>query len=75
MFNATSITPGSTAADLQYMCPANTTAALGAGIVLNFGAQGIQFGTGLVALISTGFAATANTAVSANEVVITIGYE
>ena len=75
LFNLASFTPGTSSATLQYMCPANATAANGAGIVLNFGAQGIQFGTGLCALIATGFALDDNTAVSANEVVVTIGWE
>ena len=75
LFNLASFTPGTSTADLQYLCPANATAALGAGIVLNFGAQGIQFDTGLCALIATGFALDDNTAVSANEVVVTIGWE
>ncbi len=75
LFNLASFTPGTSTADLQYLCPANATAALGAGIVLNFGASGIQFDTGLCALIATGFALDDNTAVSANEVVVTIGWE
>lgn len=74
LFNATSITPGTTAADLQYLCPSQGTA-LGAGLVLNFGTQGIQFGTGIVALVATGAALDDNTAVSANEVFVTIGFE
>lgn len=75
LFDAASITPGTTSADLQFMCPAASTAANGAGIVLNFGPTGIQFATGICALISTAIGVSANTAVSANEVVVTIGYE
>ena len=41
----------------------------------NFGDHGIQFSTGICALIATGIAVDDNTAVSANEVVVTIGYE
>ena len=74
LFNATSITAGTTSANLQFMCPANATAANGAGIVLSF-SPGIQFGTGIVALIATGVALDNNTAVSANEVVVTLGFE
>lgn len=74
LFDATSITPGTTSADLQFMCPANTTAANGAGIVLDF-SRGIEFATGIVALIATGIALDDNTAVSANEVVVTLGFE
>jgi hypothetical protein len=74
LFDAASITPGVTSADLQFMCPANTTAASGAGIVLNF-SPGIEFATGINALIATGIALDDNSAVSANEVVVTIGYE
>ena len=74
LFDAASITPGTTSADLQFMCPANATAANGAGLVLNF-SPGIQFATGIVALVATGIALADNTAVSANEVVVTIGFE
>jgi len=75
LFDAASISPGTTSANLQFMIPANATAANGAGIVLNFGAQGIQFGTGICALVATGFALDDNTAVSANEVIVTFGFE
>lgn len=75
LFNLASFTPGTSTADLQFMCPANATPAEGAGIVLNFGTQGIEFGTGLCALIATGIALDDNTAVSANEVVVTIGWK
>jgi len=74
LFDAASITPGTTAADLQFICPSQGTA-LGAGVVLNFGDHGIQFATGIVALVSTSIALDGNTAVSANEVVVTIGFE
>jgi len=74
LFNATSITAGTTNCDMQFMCPAAATAANAAGIVLNF-SPGIQFGTGLVALTATGIAIDDNTAVSANEVVVNIGWE
>lgn len=74
LFDAASITPGTTSADLQFMCPANATAALGAGIVLDF-SPGIEFATGIVALVATGIALDNNTAVSANEVVVTLGFE
>ena len=74
LFDAASITPGTTSADFQFMCPANATGSLGAGLVLNF-SPGIQFGTGIVALIATGVALDDNTAVSANEVVVTLGFE
>lgn len=74
LFDLASFTPGTDTADLQFLCPAAATAANAAGIVLNF-SPGIQFANGLCALISTGFALDANTAVSASEVIITIGYE
>lgn len=74
LFDAASITPGTTNADLQFICPTNATASLGAGLVLNF-SPGIQFGTGIVALVATGIALDDNTAVSANEVVVTLGFE
>ena len=56
------------------MCPAAATAANGAGIVLNF-SPGIEFATGIVALIATGVALANNTAVSANEVIVTLGFK
>jgi len=74
LFDAASITPGTTSADMQFMCPSQGTA-LGSGVTLNFGSTGIQFATGLCALVSTGIALDNNTAVSANEVIVTIGYE
>ena len=74
LFDAASITPGTTAADLQFMCPAAATAANGAGIVLNF-SPGIEFATGIVALIATGVALDDNTAVGANEVIVTLGFK
>ena len=74
LFNLASFTPGTSTADLQFICPSQGDAN-GAGITLNFGDKGIQFGTGLCALIATGIALDDNTAVSINEVVVTIGYE
>ena len=74
LFNAASITPGTTAADLQFLIPTQGTAN-GAGLVVNFGDHGIEFGTGICALVSTDIALDGNTAVSANEVVVTLGFE
>ena len=56
------------------MCPANATAANGAGLVLNF-SPGIQFATGICALVTPAVALDGNSAVSLNEVIVTIGFE
>ena len=74
LFDLASFTPGASTADLQFMAPSQGDA-LGSGITLNFGPHGIQFSNGLCALVATGFALDDNTAVSANEVIVTIGYE
>ncbi len=73
-FDAASITPGTTSADFQFIIPSQGDAN-GAGLTLNFGPHGIQMATGIVALVATGIALDNNTAVSANEVVVTIGFE
>lgn len=73
-FDAASITPGTTSADFQFLIPSQGDAN-GAGLVLNFGPHGIEMATGIVALVSTAIALDGNTAVSANEVVVTIGFE
>lgn len=74
LFDLASFTPGTSTADLQFMAPSQGDA-LGSGITLNFGPHGIQFTNGLCALVATGFALDNNTAVGANEVIVTIGYE
>lgn len=74
LFDLASFTPGSDTADMQFMAPSQGDA-LGSGVTLNFGPHGIQFANGLCALVATGFALADNTAVSANEVIVTIGWE
>ena len=74
LFDQSSLTAGTDTADMQFMTPTQGDA-LGSGVTINFGPHGIQFANGLCALVSTGFALDDNTAVSANEVIVTIGYE
>lgn len=71
LFNLASFTPGTSSATTQFMSPFHAN---GAGIVLDW-SRGIEFDTGICALISTGIGLTSNAAVSANEVVVQIGYE
>jgi len=74
LFDLASFTPGTSTADMQFMAPSQGDA-LGSGLTINFGPHGIQFANGLCALVATGLALDNNTAVSANEVIVTIGYE
>lgn len=68
------VTMGTTNATYQFMCPANATAANGAGIVLSF-PQGILHATGITWALTTGIASNDNTSVSANIAIVTIGYK
>jgi hypothetical protein len=61
LFNATSITPGTTAATYQYAIPAN-------GIIQIEVPVGWSHGTGIVAMVTGGQPLTDNTAITANEV-------
>ena len=72
---AANVTMGTDSAEYQFMIPANSTAANGAGLVLNFGPQGIAHSVAITIAIVTGIALDNNTAVSANEVVLTVGYK
>lgn len=76
MFDKTSanVTAGTTACDYQFMCPANATAANGAGIVLEWPA-GLAHANGITWLLTTGISATDNTSVAANSQLVTIGYK
>lgn len=76
LFDKTSgnVVAGTTACDLQFMCPANATAANGAGIVLNM-EPGIPMLADLTYLLTTGIATTDNTSVAAASQVVTIGYK
>ena len=70
LFNATSVTLGSTSATLQFMCPGNTA---GAGFVISFPLQ-LYFSTGIEYAVTGGISNTDNTAITANSVIINIGY-
>lgn len=76
MFDATSanVSAGTTACDYQFMCPANSTAANGTGIVMNFD-TGIAHANGITALLTTGISSTDNTSTAANIAVVIIGYK
>lgn len=76
MFDKTSasVTAGTTACDYQFMCPANSTAANGAGVVFSFD-NGIAHANGITWMLTTGISATDNTSTSANVAIVTIGYK
>lgn len=66
-----SVTMGTTAADFQFLVPGNTA---GAGLILNID-KGIALSTGLSIAITGGISLTDNTAISANEVNLVLGYK
>ena len=76
IFNATSanVTAGTTACDYQFMCPANSTAANGAGVVFSFD-PGIAMSNAITVMLTTGISTTDNTSTSANIAIVTIGYK
>lgn len=76
MFDNTSagVTAGTTACTYQFMCPANSTAANGAGIVHEF-PVGINHATGITWMLTTGISSTDNTSTSANIAIVTIAYK
>ena len=65
---------GTTTANYQWMCPANGTAALGAGIVHSFH-PGLAFGTGMSVALTYGIALTDNTAIAANVANLLLEYK
>lgn len=76
MFDKTSanVTAGTTACDYQYMCPANGTAANGAGITITF-PNGRTHANGITWMLTTGISNTDNTSTSANIAIVNIGYK
>ena len=76
IFDKTSanVTAGTTACDYQFMCPANATAANGAGVVFNF-EPGIAHANAITWMLTTGIANNDNTSVAANSQLVTIGYK
>lgn len=65
------VTLGTTACTMQVLIPGNTA---GAGVVINID-KGWTFGTAITAAITGGIADADNTAISANEVIVTIGFK
>lgn len=75
-FNAASgsVSAGTTACDFQFACPANSTAANGAGTNIQLD-PGIGMATDFTYLLTTGIGTTDNTSVAANSQIVTIGYK
>jgi hypothetical protein len=70
LFNATSVTLGTTAATLSFICPGNTA---GAGLVISY-AWPLTFGTGIEYAVTGAISNTDNTSITASSVTVTIGY-
>lgn len=66
-----SVTMGTTAADAQFMIPGDTA---GAGFVIDIDKGIGASGTGLTVAVTGGISLTDNTAISASEVCLTVGY-
>ena len=69
LFNATSVTLGTTSAVVNLMCPGNTA---GAGFVM--GAP-ITFSTGIEYAVTGGISLTDNTSITATSVIVNITYQ
>ena len=76
VFDKTSanVTAGTTAADYQFMCPANATAANGAGVVFNLN-PGYAHANGITVMLTLGISLTDNTSTAANIAIVTLGYK
>lgn len=70
LFNASSVTLGTTSATMNLMCPGNTA---GAGFVAVFGA--VNFGTAIQYAVTGGIGLTDNTAITASSVIVNISYQ
>jgi hypothetical protein len=70
IFNATSVTLGTTSAAMDFICPGNTA---GTGFVVNF-VYTPYFSTGIEYAVTGGISLTDNTAITANSVTVIIGY-
>jgi hypothetical protein len=70
LFDATSVTLGTTSASYQFMCPGNTA---GAGFVLPF-PWAITFANAIKYAVTGGISLTDNTAITASSVIVNIGY-
>lgn len=70
LFNATSVTLGTTSAVMNLMCPGNTA---GAGFVLS--GTAFTFTTGIEYAVTGGISLTDNTAITATSVIVNIGYQ
>src|SRR5580698_79890 len=70
LFNATSVTLGTTSAVANFMCPGNTA---GAGFVVSF-PWALTFSTGIEYAVTGGISLTDNTSITASSVTVNIGY-
>lgn len=71
LFNAASVTLGTTSAVMNLMCPGNTA---GAGFVTSF-AWPVTFSTAIQYAVTGGISLTDNTAITANSVTVNLSYE
>lgn len=70
LFNAASVTLGTTSAVMNLMCPGNTA---GSGFVAVFGA--VNFTTAIQYAVTGGISLTDNTSITATSVTVTITYQ
>lgn len=70
LFNASSVTLGTTSATMNLLCPGNTA---GAGFVAVFGA--VNFSTAIQYAVTGGISLTDNTAITASSVTVNITYQ
>lgn len=70
LFDASSVTLGTTAASYQFMCPGNTA---GAGFVISF-PWALTFVTQIKYAVTGSIATNDNTSITASSVIVNIGY-
>lgn len=71
LYDASSVTLGTTSANYEFMCPGNTA---GAGFVVHFG-RPVGFATAIKYAVTGGISLTDNTAITANSVIVNIAYD
>lgn len=70
LFDASSVTLGTTASTYQFMCPGNTA---GAGFVISF-PWALSFATQIKYAVTGGIATADNTSITASSVIVNIGF-
>src|SRR6185312_15365346 len=71
LYNASSVTLGTTSANYEFICPGNTA---GAGFVIPF-VRPIQFSTAIKYAVTGAISLTDNTAITSNSVIVNIGFD